>query len=78
MNIQILTKKYVGNIRNKTNTVYFKINGIPKEVQIINCYNYEEGTSFNYFVETENNNNLWEYIKSCGYDLKKSARQNTL
>lgn len=70
MKIEIKSKKYVGNIRNKTNTVYFEINGIPKEVQIINCFNYKKGTSFNYFVETENNNNLWQHIKSCGYDLK--------
>lgn len=69
MNIQILSKKYVGNIRYKTNTVYFKINGIPKEVDIINYFDYEKVTTYNAYVETENNNKLWEYIKSCGYDL---------
>lgn len=70
MKIKIKSKKYQGNIRNKTNTVYFEINGIPKEVQIINCYNYEEGSTINKFVVSETNNKLWEYIKSCGYDLK--------
>ena len=42
MGVQILSKKYVGNIQNKTNTVYFKINGISKEVDIINYCDYEK------------------------------------
>ena len=31
----------------------------------------KKGTTYNAYVETENNNKLWKYIESCSYDLKR-------
>jgi hypothetical protein len=61
MKIQITGKEYAGNIRNKVNTVYFKIDGKELETQIV-YLNYSTTGKVNAFIEGPKYTKLKEYI----------------